>query len=143
MHIARIIVSEKTGNWTVVLRRTMPSAGDRIHETRSMAECWRELEHSPASLVALEVTPDNCEAVVKYLVKLSSDFHQVRSIVLGSRGMEPYEWVLREAGAAHVFFSPRHAGGAARLIERHLAHAPQHQPTFHDSIRTRMPWGGS
>jgi len=143
MDVARVIVSEKTGYWTAVLRQAMPSAGDRIHETRSMAECWRELGQSPASLVALELTPDNCESVVGSLVELSSRFHRARSVVLGPRGMESYEWILREAGAAHVLFSPRYAGIAARLIERHLAQAPQHQPTFHDSIRTRLPWGGS
>jgi ActR/RegA family two-component response regulator len=143
MHIARIIVSEKTGYWTAVLRRAMSSTGYRIHETRSTAECWRELEQNPASLVALELTPDNCESVAGCLVELSSRFHQARAIVLGPRGMEPYEWMLREAGAAHVLFSPRYADGVARLIERHMAQAPQHQPTFHDSIRARLPWGGS
>jgi hypothetical protein len=143
MHIARIIVYEKTGNWTVFLRRAMSSAGNRIYETRSTAECWRELEQSPASLVALELTPDNCESVVNCLVDLSARFHLARAIVMGPRGMEPYEWILREAGAAHVLFSPRHSGSAARLIERHLAQAPQHQATFRDSIRDRLPWGGS
>jgi hypothetical protein len=143
MHIARIIVSEKTGDWTAVLRRAMSSTGYRVHETRSVAECWRELDQSPASLVALELTPDNCGSVVDRLFELSARFPLARAIILGPRGMEPYEWVLREAGAAHVIFSPRHACSAARLIERHLAQAPQHQPTFHDSIRARLPWGGS
>lgn len=142
MHIARIIVSEKSGRWTAVLRQATLSASDRILQTRSMAECWRELEQSPASLVALELTPGNGESVAAFLVELSLRFHQASAIVLGQRGMEPYEWTLREAGAAHVLFSPRHADGAVRLIERHLAQAPQYRPTLRDSIYAGLPWDG-
>ena len=143
MQLARVIVCEKTGQWAVALRRLLSPAGHRVYETRSWAECWDELARSPASLLALELTPHNGEALLKRLVELAQRFPQARAIVVGERGLERYEWALREAGATHaVFASQRLAAAAARLIERHLALAPQPRLTLRETIGRRLPWSG-
>ncbi|MBC8868552.1 MAG: hypothetical protein H8E44_04005 [Planctomycetes bacterium] len=141
MQSARILVCEKTGSWAAALRRVLSSTQHRVRETRSLAECWRELEQGPASLVALELTRENGEALVRRLLDLSRCFPRARAIVLGRRVLEPFEGLVREAGAAHVLLSPRGVSGAARLIERHMAQAPREQLTFRQSIWSRLPWG--
>jgi len=140
MQSARIIVCEKTGSWAAALRGVLSATQHCVRETRSLAECWRELEQSPASLVALELTSEDSEALVRRLLDLSRRFPRARAIVLGRRVLKPFESLFREAGAAHVLLSPRGVSGAARLIERHMAQVPREQLTFHQSIWNRLPW---
>jgi DNA-binding response OmpR family regulator len=142
MQPARVIVCEKTGQWAVALRRLLSPAGHRVYETRSWAECWDELARSPASLLALELTPHNDEALLKRLFDLTRRFPQARAIVVGERGLERYEWAVREAGATHAVFAPRRLAAAARLIERHLALAPQPLLTLRETVWRRLPWSG-
>ena len=142
MQPARVIVCEKTGRWAVALRRLLSPAGHRVYETRSWAECWDELARSPASLLALELTPHNDEALLKRLFDLTRRFPQARAIVVGERELEHYEWAVREAGATHAVFASRRLAAAARLIERHLAFAPQPLLTLHETIWRRLPWSG-
>ena len=142
MQPARVIVCEKTGRWASALRRVLSRAGTRVWETRSLAECWEELARSPASLLALELTPHNDEALLRRLLDLTRRFPAARAIVLGERGLERYGWAVREAGAAHAVFATRHLPAAARLIERHLARAPQPPGTLRAAVWQRLPWRG-
>jgi DNA-binding NtrC family response regulator len=143
MQSARIIVCEKTGSWATALRRALSSTTHRVHETRSLAECWRELEHSPASVIAFELTMENCEAVLEWLLDLSRRFPRARAIAMGPRLLKPFESLVREAGATHVLLSPRGVADAARLIERHVAQTPDDQLPFRQSVWSRLPWGNS
>lgn len=142
MQPARVIVCEKTGQWAVALRRWLAPLGHRVYETRSWAACWDELARSPASLLALELLPQNDETLLKRLVELTRCFPQARALVVGERGLERYEWAVREAGATHVVFGPQRLSAAARLIARHLALAPQPQLTLRETVWRRLPWSG-
>jgi len=143
MQSARIIVCEKTGSWATALRRALSSTRYRLYETRSLAECWRELEQSPASVVAFELTMENCEALLERLLDLSRHFPRARAIALGSRALKPIECLAREAGAVHVLLSPRGVAHAARVIERHMAQVPGDQLPFRQAIWSVLPWGNS
>jgi hypothetical protein len=140
MQLARVIVCEKTGAWAIALRRLLSGGGCRVYETRSWTECWGELERSPASVVVLELTTQNHERVLKRLLNMAHRFPQSRAMVCGARGLEGYEWALREAGAVQVVFAPRRLAGAARIIERHLMLAPQPELTLRESVWRRLPW---
>jgi len=143
MQPARIIVCEKTGLWATALRRALSSTRHRVHETRSLAECWRELEQSPTSLVALETTTDNCETLLERLLDVSRCFPRSCAIVLGQRVLKPLECHFREAGAVHVLMSPRGVADAARVIERHMAQEPGDQRPYRQLVWDRLPWGNS
>jgi len=143
MQSARIIVCEKTGSWATALRRALSSTRHRVHETRSLAECWRELEQSRASLIAVELTMENCETLLERLLNLTRRFPSARAIAFGSRTLRPLEYLVREAGAMDVLLSPRRMADAARLIERHMAQATGDQLPFRQSIWNRLPWSNS
>lgn len=143
MQSARIIVCEKTGSWATALRRALSTTRHRVCETRSLAECWRELEQSPASVVAFELKRENCEALIERLLNLSRRFPQAHVIAIGPRALKPLECLVREAGATHVLFSPRRVADAARLIERHMTQTTGNQLSFRQAIWRRLPWGNS
>jgi hypothetical protein len=142
MKAARFIICEKTGQWAAAFRRALFGSGVRVYETRSLAECWEELDASPASFLALELTGGNIGLVLAKLVDLGRRRPAACAIVLAARGMTPHEWLVREAGAAHVLFSLRQVTPAARLARRHLARAPEADQTWSESIWARLPWRG-
>lgn len=60
---ARLIVCERTGRWAVALRRELAGSGVRVHESRSIAECWQGLAESPAGFAVVELTGGNLASV--------------------------------------------------------------------------------
>lgn len=140
MPAARCILCERTGTWAIALRPALQRLGHRVYETRSLDACWEELLASPRSLVGLEVTDDNLEQVVAWMSRLRTAFSHVRVIALGHRGLECCEWILREAGSAHVVFSPRESQEVVRIVQRHLGAAPGKDATDRERIWQRLPW---
>jgi hypothetical protein len=140
MERARIVVCEKTGHWAVALRRLLAPVGYRVYQTPSWEDCWDELQRRPASAVALELTPQNDALVLERLLRLSRQFPLACRVVLGDSGLARYEWAVRAAGAVHAVFAPRGLPAAARLIERHLAQAPEPELSFREAIWRRLPW---
>ena len=135
METARFIVCEKTGQWATAFRRAGFAAGVRVCETRSLDQCWRELDASPASFLAVELTAGNLESLLARLAALGGSHPAAGAMVIASRGAVRYEWLLREAGAVHVLFSPRRAASAVGLATRHLARAPT------ETVRSRNRFG--
>jgi hypothetical protein len=112
----------------------------RVYETRSLEDCWREVAEHSASVVGIEVTRGNLESAVRWLARLGQAFPRARLVACADRGLEPAQWLLREAGAAHVAFSPRDVMPLVRLIRRHLDAAPAEQDTVRHRIWQRLPW---
>jgi hypothetical protein len=140
MATARFLVCEKTGRWAAALRRELAGAEMRVLERRSLAECRRELERSPASFVAVELTSANVAKVAEWIESVCREFPQARIAVLGRREVREYEGAVREAGAIHVTFSPRRVGAVVRLARRRLASAPPEELNFRDRLWKRLPW---
>lgn len=140
MPVARCILCERTGTWAIALRPALQQLGHRVYETRSLDACWDEIAASPASLAGIEVTTDTLEQVVAWMCRLRTAFASARVIALGHRGLECCQWVLREAGAAHVVYSPREIPEVVRLVQRHLGAAPERDATDREQIWQRLPW---
>jgi len=140
MPAARCILCERTGAWAVALRPPLQRTGHRLYETRSLATCGDEILASPASIVGVEVTGENLEQVVSWMCRLRTTFPAVRIIVLGRRGLDSCQWLLREAGAVHVVFSPRDVQGVVRVIQRHLGAAPDKGASERERVWQRLPW---
>ncbi len=137
---AHCIVCERTARWAIALRRPLQRLGVRVYETRCLDDCWREVGAHAASMVGVEVTRANLASVVPWLARLGQTFPRARAIACAHRGLEPAQWLLREAGAVHVAFSPRDITPLVRLILRHLDAAPTGQDTVRQRIWQRLPW---
>lgn len=140
MDAARFIVCEKTGQWSVAIRRAELDLGVRVCETRSLAECWEELAASPASFLALELRAGAVETVLTNLIGLDRGYPAARAAILAPRSQASYEWLLREAGAVHAVFSPRQITSVLRLAKRHLARVPAQERALREMIWARLPW---
>ena len=138
--LARLIVCERTGKWAVAFRRAPRIGSLRVYETRSREECRDEVQCSPASLVAIEATTANLDQVLDWLVQMRRDFPLCRVVVLGTRGLQGSQWLLREAGAAHTVCSPRHIDAVVKLAWRHFAATAAEDHSIRGLVWGRMPW---
>ena len=140
MPAARFILCERTGKWVVALRRALSASGPRVFETRHLDDCWKEVVACPASMVAVEVTAANLPHVTTWLRQFSHRFCHAQAVVLGARGLESSEWLLREMGAVHVVFSPRDMTSLIRVVRRHVAGHPAGERSPRQLVWQRMPW---
>ena len=136
---ARLIVCEHTGRWAVALRRELAEAGVRVWETRTLADCRKELAASPASFVVLELS-DEPSALLRFLARQPREFPTARLAVVADELRADQEWLVREAGAVHFLCSPRQAGLLARLACRHLAQVPPPPQSLSERIWSSLPW---
>lgn len=138
--VARLIVCERTGEWSAVLRGELSESGVRLWECRRLAEAWSALAETPAAFVIAEVTRENIGELLQRLCWLDRDFPLARAAVAADRGLARYEWLVREAGAVHFLTSPRRLAPLARLVFRHLANVPVPEQSLVDRIWASLPW---
>lgn len=138
-----VIVCERDGHWAVALRRELPRRGVRVHETRSLPECWDMLDARPASFLVAELTRTNATALLDRVARLPRDFPLARLAVVAARSLERWEWLMREAGAVHFAVSPRRLRPLARVASHHLEQVPKPQRTLTERIWASLPWRGS
>jgi len=137
MSTARLIVCEKTGCWANALARL----GVRVYEVRGLPACREALSTWPVSFVALEATDANIGQMVEFIGDMNRRYPAARAAALCARDMAQYQWPLREAGAVHVVFSPRRLAPLVRLVERHLAAAPEVRLSLTERLMAELPWG--
>jgi hypothetical protein len=140
MSTARLILCEKSSRWAVALRRTLGPDQHVLRQTRSLAECGRELAAAPASLVAIECTDENLDKAVLAINEWATHYPHARFAAVFDSSLAAAEPLLREAGAAAVIDSPRQALALARLALGHVARAPAGDLPLVESIRQRLPW---
>ncbi len=131
---ARFILCERTGKWAVAFRRQVRDKRLRIYETRSLDQCWDELSQAPWSIVGVEVTVANMSQVAIWLEQLRHERPRARAVLLGQRGLEPAEWLLRQAAAAHVVYSPRDLQPVLDMVDRHLSRESQSSRDVEQSV---------
>ena len=134
-----VIVCERRGIWAAGLRRHLPRE-IRVYETRTLADCRRELAARPASLVAVELLGNNVTGTLDLLADVARTFPLARGVAVAQRGWESYEWLLREAGALHFTTSPRQCDVLARLAVRHAARTVTPRTTLVAQIWDSLPW---
>ncbi len=147
METARFIVCEKSSRWANsfrrkgVLRRSDGIRGGTVHETRSLQHLEDAISEYPNSFVVAELRRENGEALMLQLCEIGAGFPGVVFAVVAQRGLEAWQWPLREAGAVLFVESPRNIDGILRMAKRHLARAPVPPRTIRQSIFDRLPWG--
>jgi hypothetical protein len=137
---ARWIVCERTGRWSVGLRREAP-AGLRIHETRSLPDGWEMLRQHPASFLVVELTAANADALLGRLASMARDFPAARAAVVAERPLADHEWLVRELGATWFAVSSRELAPVVKLARRHLERAPSPPSDILEQIWNSLPWG--
>jgi len=135
----RLVVCEQTGRWAVALRREL-AGRFRVHETRSVAQCWAALGEAPASFLIVALSGSNVELLLERMVWLERDFPLARVAVVAGDQLADYEWLVREAGAIYFARSPRRLGPLAELARRHLEQAPRPRRSFSQQIWAGLPW---
>jgi hypothetical protein len=140
MSTPRVILCEKSGRWAVAFRRALAEQGELILQTRSLAEAVRQLTASPASIVAVEATAGNLEAVLAEVPQWLRRFPHCRVVGLLGTEVQAAETLLREAGAVAVLTATRDAPSATGVIRRHLESAPQSELPLEQAIERSLPW---
>jgi hypothetical protein len=137
---AGIVVCEKTNLWASAWRREL-SPLVAVAETRFLDDAWRQLEAWPHGVLALEVRPQTAPQAIALLARAQAELPQVLCVVHLPETMAEWELLAREAGAAHVVYSPRRLDAAVSLAERHLARAPRPERSVRERIWQQLPWG--
>jgi hypothetical protein len=107
---------------------------------RSIQECSEQLTHCQRALVGIAVTSENLTAMLDLQLRLAQDHPDVSLIVLAERGLETYELLFREGGAAHVVFSPRELASVIELLARYSTRIGS-GPLTPERIWAELPWG--
>jgi hypothetical protein len=140
MSTCHLIICEKMGRWAAALRLALEGQEPHIVETRSLAGCERALAKSPWSLMAIEATAANLEAVLDFVLRATARFPHLSVVVLLDSDASEAAALFCEAGAIGVVVSLLEAPRLARLARRQFAIAPQHEPGLAEFVASRMPW---
>jgi len=137
---AELIVCERTGRWATALRRELGNRPIRVHETRSLTECWHLLAENPAGFAVVELADRVLDELLGRMSRLETDFPFVRVAVVADRALADYERLIREAGAVHFTCSPRLLRPLAELAARHLDQVPEPDRSPAETIWSTLPW---
>jgi hypothetical protein len=136
----RFIIWEQTSRWAAAFRSVLQGNGLRVRETHDWKSCWSELQKAAASLLALEIRPDNFVEAVDQVMMLRRDYPRVGLLVLTTPELARHQWLLREAGVLTVVVSTHNLAPTARLVQRFLSQAKQPSQGWHQSLMARLPW---
>jgi hypothetical protein len=137
---AQVILCERGAAWAAAVAGQLPP-DVRLRQTRAVGECVSVLAEAPTSLLAVELTSQNLARVLATMDEVSRKFPQARVVVLAQRGLEGYEWLLREAGALHFTASPRELAGFEALARRHFERVPgPPTATLAAQVWDALPW---
>jgi hypothetical protein len=141
MNACRLIVCEKSSHWAAAVRLSLAGRPPAVVETRGLAQAAAALAASPASLVAIETTSAQIDAVLAFLERSRQQYAQAQFLGLWAGPDAAAAQLLREAGAIDVLTSVLAAGRCARLARRQFALAPPAGPlTLPELIAERLPW---
>ena len=123
------------------MRQDREAAGLRLVETRSLPDCWEMLARHAGSLLVVELTEGNAEALVDRLARLPREHPRARAVVVADRSLAEYELWVREAGATWFETSPRNLSGIAAMARRHLDSIPAPTRGLAEEVWAKLPWG--
>mgnify|MGYP006969380401 CR=1 FL=1 len=115
--------------WHFALAAAVGRAGCRL-----LAATDRRTEGVPIQLV----TRATVLKVAEQLAERRNDGAPVEFVV-ADRNCRPFEWELRELGAADIWFSPREADEVIRTAQR-LPVEPTAETSLHATLFARLPW---
>jgi hypothetical protein len=147
---SRLLICERTGKWAVALRRELGGDARWIVETRALSQLSEALAEHPASLAAIELAAgapcsrQRLEAAAAEfageLLQLRDQFPAAGFVILAKEVSADAQWLLREAGAAHIAVSRRRLAPVARIWQRHRRRHPPAESGVKEILWERLPW---
>ena len=137
---ARLILSERQGDWATALVRLDRDISPFLCQTRSLQQMQEALEISPRSLLGIELTKTNFDAVLDTLVRLPRSYPEAIAVILTNRHLRGYEWVLRQAGAIDFLVSNRDLRSLIKTTRQHIELTSVDSPAPLPNIWQRLPW---
>ncbi|HEY4309791.1 MAG TPA: hypothetical protein VGN12_10105 [Pirellulales bacterium] len=155
-----LIVCERNNDWVVPLRlaladaapRSAMTANDRFSsplvagvnyrlvETRNSDDCLAALAEEPLAVVALQLSPSNCDQALSLLRTIAERYPAARTVVLAAREAVEYQWLARELGATGFVSSPRQLQEFLLIARRHWQSLPQPELGAAESAWATLPW---
>ena len=120
MEAGRVMICEKTGVWANAMRRLISDLPLPVMETRTLASCLQTGDHTKVVFLMVEVHRVMLDDFIPWSFEVRRRWGPLPWVVVTSREMRRSQWLLREAGATHVVFSPRQMGEVVRILRRHL-----------------------
>jgi hypothetical protein len=139
MKASTVILCECSGRWAAAILRNLPATAQLV-QVRGRDQCLAHVTDAPTSIVALEVTSANAQEIVELASHVARRYPWSTIVVLAGEEMVDCQQLAREAGAAHVFSSPRDLGGWRQTVERHFARIPLEPLEFAESVWHSLPW---
>lgn len=145
---AVLIVCERRGDWAAAWRQALLARGTRdgqppirLVETRSLADCRRELAANPAATVAVELTDAGADNTLSWLAAVEHEFPAAVVVVMAARRLAGYEELVRELGVAWFTTAPRQLLRLVSVFERHAARLPATEMSVEERVAAQLPWG--
>ena len=127
MATEHMVICEETGWWATAVRRFADDLPLPLLETSSLSSCIELEGHCEVLFLIVEVRRSMLDDLIPWTLQVRQRWKQAPWVAVANREMRRSEWVLREAGAAHVLFSPRQIGEAICMLRRHL-YSIRHRP---------------
>ena len=115
-----MVICEETGWWATAVRRFADDLPLSLLETGSLSACIDLESNCDVLFLIVEVRRSMLDELIPWTVQVRQRWKQTPWVAVTTREMRRSEWFLREAGAAHVLFSPRQIGEAICMLRRHL-----------------------
>ena len=141
--LPQILIVENAFRWSPHFKMAFPATvvWRRLSEPQQVPD---ELSRRPASVVFFEISDTSGDEPLVYVSDWKQRFPKACLGVLLNRRDRWRAPLLLEAGATLAAFSPRRLQAAAAAAMRHLAQAADlENPSLHQQIQRRLPWGDS
>ena len=120
MTTEHMVICEETGWWATAVRRFADDLPLSVLETSSLSSCIDLEGHRDLLFLIVEVRRSMLDELIPWSCQIRQRWKKTPWVAVANREMRRSEWFLREAGAAHVLFSPRQIGEAIAMLRRHL-----------------------
>ena len=149
MNVNELMLCERSPFWSIRVRQAIDETQTRVREVRSLQQCSTALKASNSALAVVEITEGNLAEVCTWTRKLVDDSPHPEIVVVGDRNLQEFEWLLRESGVLHAFFSPREVHRLSSILARCKDHfhlqedaraAPFVSLADFDQIWSKLPW---
>ncbi len=135
----RVILCERTGTWATAVRRYLRD-DVAVSQVGSLAECREQANGLPACLLVVELTAQNLAELLGLIDEVAGGPPSARLLVLARDELIELAPLLREAGATHVFDSPRRLEGLRPIVMNHFRATQSRQTDVFQRIWDTLPW---
>lgn len=148
----RVLICERGDALILAVRRALVGLDARTVRTITPLDARAELAERSRSIAVVELTERSLDAALD-LIAWARSVSECRVVAVLERGLEAYEPLARELGAAHVVVSARDLSCVRLLVEGYLiepaarAREEGFAASFGDRDRmaaealARLPWG--